>query len=109
MNKILFFLSLVFLTGNSLLQAQDMNRSDNKGRRQGPWTDFYANGQKRYEGQFKNGFCVGEFKYYDELAMTSLIDRETYLKIAKLSALFRIADGICRSYRTNPTKAVPRD
>ena len=41
-----------------------------------------------------------QFKYYDELAMTSLIDRETYLKIAKLSALFRIADGICRSYRT---------
>ncbi|MCR5590099.1 MAG: exopolyphosphatase [Lachnospiraceae bacterium] len=40
------------------------------------------------------------FKYYDELAMTSLIDKASYLKVAKLSALFRIADGICRSYRT---------
>ncbi len=40
------------------------------------------------------------FKYYDELAAQSLIDRNSYLKIAKLSALFRIADGICRSYRT---------
>ena len=40
------------------------------------------------------------FKYYEELASDSLIERASYLKIAKLSALFRIADGICRSYRT---------
>ncbi len=40
------------------------------------------------------------FKYYDEIAAQSLIDKSSYLKIAKLSALFRIADGICRSYRT---------
>ena len=41
-----------------------------------------------------------QFKYYDELATSTLIDRASYLKIAKLSALFRIADGVCRSYRT---------
>ncbi len=41
-----------------------------------------------------------QFKYYEELASQSLIDRTSYLKVAKLSALFRIADGICRSYRT---------
>ena len=41
-----------------------------------------------------------QFKYYDELATSALIDRASYLKIAKLSALFRIADGVCRSYRT---------
>lgn len=40
------------------------------------------------------------FKYYDELAAQSLMDRASYLKVAKLSAVFRIADGICRSYRT---------
>ena len=40
------------------------------------------------------------FKYYSEMATDSLIDRASYHKIAKLSALFRIADGICRSYRT---------
>ena len=26
--------------------------------------------------------------------------KESYLKIAKLTAIFRVADGICRSYRT---------
>ena len=78
MNKILLFFSMVFLMGNTFLHAQDMNRTDNKGRRQGPWTDFYANGQKRYEGQFKNDFCVGEFKYYDEqgnLKATNTFDK----------------------------------
>lgn len=40
------------------------------------------------------------FRYYSEVASTSLIDRENYIKIAKLSAMFRIADGVCRSYRT---------
>lgn len=78
MNKILFFLTVVFLAGNTFLHAQDMNKTDKKGRRQGQWTDFYANGQKRYEGQFKNGFCVGEFKYYDEqgnLKATNTFDK----------------------------------
>lgn len=46
--------------------AQDFNRTDAKGRRQGPWRDYYANGQLRYEGQFKNDKCKGVFKYYDE-------------------------------------------
>ncbi len=40
------------------------------------------------------------FDYYDEMAKKMLIDRENYLTIVKLSALFRLADGICRSYRT---------
>ena len=40
------------------------------------------------------------FKYYNEMASASLIDKASYHKIAKLSALFRIADGICRSFRT---------
>ncbi|HAG70413.1 MAG TPA: exopolyphosphatase [Lachnospiraceae bacterium] len=41
-----------------------------------------------------------DFDYYDEMAREMLIDKENYLTIAKLSALFRMADGICRSYRT---------
>lgn len=46
--------------------AQEFNRTDAKGRRQGQWRDFYSNGQLRYEGQFKNDKCKGVFKYYDE-------------------------------------------
>ena len=46
--------------------AQDFNRTDAKGRRQGEWKDFYPNGQLRYEGQFKNDKCKGTFRYYDQ-------------------------------------------
>jgi len=46
--------------------AQDSNKTDRKGRRQGIWRDYYANGQMRYEGKFKNDKCKGTFRYYDE-------------------------------------------
>lgn len=45
-------------------------------------------------------FNKAQFTYYKELATTTLIDKNNYLRIAKLSALLRIADGVCRSYRT---------
>ena len=75
MRKIRFV--LLFLLPLTLF-AQEYNQTDSKGRRQGPWMDFYSNGQKRYEGQFKNDFCVGEFKYYDEqgrLKATNTFDK----------------------------------
>ena len=60
-----FFLVFVVMLSLSAV-AQDYNRTDAKGRRQGTWMDFYPNGQKRYEGQFKNDKCKGTFTYYDE-------------------------------------------
>lgn len=39
------------------------------------------------------------FIYYDELAKSNLIEKKDYLVLAKLAAIFRLADGICRSYR----------
>lgn len=41
-----------------------------------------------------------EFRYYSDLASKTLMTKSNYLRMVKLSALFRIADGICRSYRT---------
>lgn len=59
------FLILALLVSLSAW-CQQVNRIDAKGRRQGVWTDFYPNGQKRYEGQFKNDKCKGVFRYYDQ-------------------------------------------
>lgn len=76
MKKIILFL-VAFLIGIAA-NAQDINRTDSQQRRQGRWVDYYANGQLRYEGQFKNGKCQGEFKYYDEqgnLKATNTYDR----------------------------------
>ena len=46
------------------------------------------------------GLSHAEREYYEELVSSSAIERDTYLNIAKLTAIFRVADGICRSYRT---------
>ncbi|HBA69998.1 MAG TPA: exopolyphosphatase, partial [Lachnospiraceae bacterium] len=39
-----------------------------------------------------------EFEYYDVLKATTL-DRESYLKIAKLTAILRVANGLDRSHK----------
>ncbi len=41
-----------------------------------------------------------DFDYYSKMASEMLIDKANYLTIVKLCSLFRLADGICRSYRT---------
>lgn len=38
------------------------------------------------------------FEYYDEIAKESLMGVDAYLTMSKLTALFRLADGVCRSY-----------
>ena len=44
-------------------------------------------------------FNKAHFEYYEEIAKTSHLSREGYLTMAKLTAIFRLADGICRSYK----------
>lgn len=39
-----------------------------------------------------------EFRYYESLASETLLTKSNYLKIVKLCAIFRLADGVCRSY-----------
>lgn len=46
--------------------AQEWNRQDENGLKQGPWKKMYENGRVRYEGQFKDNKPYGLFKYYYE-------------------------------------------
>lgn len=78
MKKILFAILCFFLLGNLSLNAQEHNRVDDKGRKQGVWMGFYPDGQKRYEGRFKDDKCQGTFTYYDEkghLKATNTFDK----------------------------------
>ncbi|NTX01453.1 toxin-antitoxin system YwqK family antitoxin [Myxococcus sp. CA040A] len=38
---------------------------DDKGSHHGPYVDFWANGQKQSEGQYKDGFRTGHWTFYD--------------------------------------------
>lgn len=40
-----------------------------------------------------------EFEYYDELGRVSTLDQESYLKVAKLTAILKIANGMDRSHK----------
>ncbi len=40
-----------------------------------------------------------DFEYYDEMGRMSTLDRESYLKIAKLTAILRVANGLDRSHK----------
>ena len=78
MRKILFAILFFSLLGNLSLNAQDQNRVDDKGRKQGKWVGYYANGTIRYEGSFKNDKCQGTFTYYDSngtLKATNTFDK----------------------------------
>lgn len=110
-----FTIILVSLLMAVSAMAQDFNQIDSRGRRQGPWRDFYPNGQLRYEGQFKNDKCRGTFRYYDEqgnLKATNEFDRsgdralnKTYAPNGRLIAtgyyLNQKKDGEWRYYDPN--------
>lgn len=40
-----------------------------------------------------------EFEYYEEMSRYSMMDRESYLKIAKLTAILKLANGLDRSHK----------
>jgi len=44
--------------------AQEDNKTDAKGQKQGEWKKYHKNGMLRYVGEFKNDKPIGEFKYY---------------------------------------------
>ena len=63
MNKaFLLILSLIIL--NATGYAQQTNRVDAQGRKQGKWTKTYSNGSVRYTGQFHNNIPCDTFRYY---------------------------------------------
>lgn len=58
-------LSILFFSTFLLSFAQDVNKIDTKGRKQGPWEKVYP-GTKvyMYKGQFKDDKPVGKFTYF---------------------------------------------
>lgn len=61
-NIIKLFILLLILSSNLYSQ----NKLDDKGRKQGYWSKEYSNGNKIYEGSFKDDYQEGMFTYYYE-------------------------------------------
>lgn len=60
---LILFLSLFIISPVSLI-SQELNQTDDMGRKQGKWRKTYLSGVVKYEGQFRNDRPYGEFKYY---------------------------------------------
>lgn len=59
-------IGLLFLN-TVLLSAQDINKTDANGKKDGVWKGIYEVSKRpRYEGTFKNGKETGIFKFFDD-------------------------------------------
>lgn len=71
MKRLVF--SILFLT-TTVMVAQNINQLDDKGERHGFWKKNYENtDQPRYEGEFKHGKEIGNFKFYKLVDKTSVL------------------------------------
>ena len=57
-------LVVVFILSGLVVFAQDENKTDANGKKQGVWKKYHPNGMTRYIGKFKDDQPVGVFKYY---------------------------------------------
>ena len=63
MNKAL--LTITFIVGALIAFGQEINKTDSKGRKQGPWEKVYPGTRVfMYKGQFKDDRPVGKFTYF---------------------------------------------
>lgn len=67
-----YFYIILFLAQNSI--AQETNKLDAKGRKDGLWKGVYETTKRpRYEGTFNHGKETGTFKFYDDTQSGTVI------------------------------------
>ena len=76
-------ITLMEYSNDFLVSRQKINRTDSEGLRQGEWIDFYPNGAKKTEKNYKDDQLHGYYKEYDQrgvLVMTMLYDNGSIVK-----------------------------
>jgi antitoxin component YwqK of YwqJK toxin-antitoxin module len=97
MNRLLLVFLIIGM--NLVVFSQDsINRTDASGRRQGVWRKVDKDGHKIYDGQFKDGAPVGEFRYYypdGKLKTVSVLSEggKTARTVSYSSGGLKIAEG----------------
>jgi antitoxin component YwqK of YwqJK toxin-antitoxin module len=62
--KTISSITLLFISLLLFAQQEPLNQTDKSGKKQGHWIKKDEHGKPVYEGHFKDGKPVGEFKYY---------------------------------------------
>jgi uncharacterized protein len=75
--------TLMEYSNDFLVSREKINRTDNKGMKQGDWKDFYPNGSIKSEKTYKDDLLTGYYKEYDNrgrLVLTMLYDNGSIVK-----------------------------
>ncbi len=76
-------ITLLEYNNDFLISRERINRTDNNGKRQGEWNEFYPNGTIKTERTFKDDQLHGYYKEYDtqgRLTLTMLYDNGSIVK-----------------------------
>jgi len=76
-------ITLLEYNNDFLISREKINRTDNKGLKQGSWKDFYPNGGIKTEKSFKDDQLNGYYKEYDnrgKLVLTMLYENGSIVK-----------------------------
>jgi uncharacterized protein len=76
-------ITLLEYSNDFLVSREKINRTDNKGLKQGDWKDFYPNGGIKSEKTFKDDLIHGYYKEYDtrgRLVITMLYENGAIVK-----------------------------
>ncbi|PWA05111.1 toxin-antitoxin system YwqK family antitoxin [Flavobacterium psychrotolerans] len=69
-----FTVFVVFLISQAILAQTDINKLDDKGKKQGVWKGIYPESKRlRYEGTFDHGKEIGIFNFFDDTKAQSII------------------------------------
>lgn len=103
--KKLVFILILLIPFSSFSQ---MNQTDGQGLRQGMWQKTHPNGRLMYEGNFRDGKPVGEWKRYYEGGQTKAVIRYQENSDSAYATLFdrwgkKMAEGIYRDEKREGT------
>ena len=76
-------ITLLEYNNDFLIRREKINRTDNKGLKQGDWKEFYPNGRMKNEKTFIDDLLHGYYKEYDNrgiLVLTMLYDKGAIVK-----------------------------
>jgi len=76
-------ITLLEYSNDFLVSRERINRTDNKGLKQGDWKEFYPNGGIKSETTYKDDLITGYYKEYDlrgKLTLTMLYDKGAIVK-----------------------------
>ncbi len=83
------FTALAVVSASIAVYAQDVNKTNTNGQREGNWIGYYSKTNNvKYEGTFKNGKEIGVFKFYADEAEKKLIATKEFKADGSVYSIF---------------------